>query len=247
MASVLTQAVVQPGRSSRRWSGESAARPGPAAPAEAPLYVPPAARQYARVRLPPGSWAYQICDCWSMCPAVPLFSSVLFCYGYARTLSRAGLFPYRDVLLITFAYFVIQFSATQILSPYSALRREAEAEGSEFGEEREGEGAHSRHPYELFDSEGVAAPGWVFPLKFIVDVLGVIFWGLTVYARIKLVDKYRISEHRCLSCMCVTFCPPCALAQEMMHVDVVEHGSVQQDCRLTAQHPLAAEHAHELQ
>eukprot|EP00302_Diacronema_sp_CCMP2436_P038888 CAMPEP_0180018252 /NCGR_PEP_ID=MMETSP0984-20121128/20362_1 /TAXON_ID=483367 /ORGANISM="non described non described, Strain CCMP 2436" /LENGTH=224 /DNA_ID=CAMNT_0021941483 /DNA_START=1 /DNA_END=676 /DNA_ORIENTATION=- len=90
---------------------------------------------------------------------------------------------------------------------------------------------------DVFLESSVGRWYWLSNVLFFLVVSA--FFALHLIVRRRIVLKYAIEEHPALSCVLVLACPCCAVAQSAIHVDLVEHGAVQQDCSCAPKHPLA--------
>lgn len=66
-------------------------------------------------------------------------------------------------------------------------------------------------------------------IGFIVAIAVFVF---AVVLRIRISDKYKTGESGCVSCLCMWCCFPCALGQQMQHVDIAEYGKIDNGCHL---------------
>lgn len=195
---------------------------------EAQFHDAPAAAAPAGVGpgVPLGQWAFTLCDCWFMFPTLPILSSALHCIGCARMLSRARISAYRDILLITLGFAIFFIAAEVLLHAY--------ANGREY--EYTIWRGHKRHRHQE-EFEVLRLPDWYKPLKHAVEIVALVLWAAGIWVRYMIVNKYAIREPWYHSCAVAACCPPCALGQQLMHVDMVEYGEVQRDCDLGAKHP----------
>lgn len=82
-----------------------------------------------------------------------------------------------------------------------------------------------------------AASGATFP-HVPVFVLFPLIAVIVLYVRRRLVRKYQLGERASKTLILACCCMPCSIAQQAMHVDLVEYGAVQTDCSLKEEHPL---------
>ena len=53
---------------------------------------------------------------------------------------------------------------------------------------------------------------------------------MLTFLRCTLVRKYKLRERPIVSCLCASFCMPCSLGQQALHIDLAERGYVHQPC-----------------
>mmetsp|Transcript_35615 Transcript_35615/g.83686 ORF Transcript_35615/g.83686 Transcript_35615/m.83686 type:complete len:202 (-) Transcript_35615:109-714(-) len=178
------------------------------------------------VSAPAGKWATDLCACWtSPWCLMPCCSLLTPCVPLARAAGRAGVLPFSLVLLVGGACF------TAIsLWPEPTNTAVVVVTPSQPSIDVEGE-------VDVFLESSVGRWYWLSNVLFFLVVSA--FFALHLIVRRRIVLKYAIEEHPALSCVLVLACPCCAVAQSAIHVDLVEHGAVQQDCSCAPKHPLA--------
>lgn len=76
-----------------------------------------------------------------------------------------------------------------------------------------------------------------------LNIPDLILVGLVVFSyilRTKIVQKYNTGESQCTSCLLVCFCGPCALGQQMQHIDLEESGAIDNGCHFNEKPPATA-------
>jgi Cys-rich protein (TIGR01571 family) len=166
-----------------------------------------------------GQWAVDLCACWSSPYCVLPFCSLCSpCVPLARAAGRSGVLPYWRVLLVALVLSVI-------LMVWPAPGEETLVE------------TDSGELYLLRVVDTSTAAFWIGQVLFYALFLA--FLVLVLVVRRKLIRKYELQEHPARTLAYVLLCWPCAVAQQSMHVDLVEVGAVQTDCSCGEHHPLA--------
>lgn len=200
--------------------GQGAAAEPPTYAEAVGVYDPSSDVRYPRVEhVQPGSWAADICDCWTAFPGVCCW--VYWCpfVVFARVWHRAGFGSYSSIFALTAGLFLASCTVNYIAAIWSA-DHEMQFDNDEMDQ-----------PF--------VEPLTVKVLRWLSLMLIFLLWCFLVLTRVKLIRKYTLTENRCVTCLLSCCCMPCALGQQMMHVDVMEHGTVQTDCSCDANHPNA--------
>lgn len=103
-----------------------------------------------------------------------------------------------------------------------------------------------QHSEVVTDDEGIVEirqtedrPFWVILSSSVESVVSGFLLLFLVALRCTLVRRYHVNEDPIVSCLTATCCTGCSIAQQAMHVDLVEYGEVDQDCSVTGEHRLA--------
>lgn len=177
----------------------------------------------------PTEWAAGLCACWTAFPGVCCLSYPFYCLGLARVWHRARLGSYASVVALTAGLF-----AALVLINVASVAITFRSNSAQLMDQL-------RDDDETLDDKDIVLvePYSVVVLRWVAYLVAVAQWGLLMYTRLKLVERYKLREHPAVSCLATTLCGTCSLGQQMMHVDMMEQGLVDTDCSCDADHPRA--------
>ena len=179
-----------------------------------------------------GKWAVDLCACCVTTPycLLPCCATCAPCVPLARAAGRAGVLPYRRVFAVSLALVVVLMAWP---SPHADVYAVPEEPVDDAQTD-----ARNATDYERYDYVIVRDRDY-WPLQLGFYLVATALFALTLVVRRRLVVKYGIDEHPCVSCALLACCSQCAIGQQAMHVDLVEVGAVQADCSCAEAHPLS--------
>lgn len=188
-----------------------------------------------------GRWAAGLCACWSspMC-VLPFISACAPCVPMARAAHRAGVGRYYTVLGLTGTLVILLLCvpSPRMVEEY-LVTMDTNVSLAELMPNATTAIDEGRLPASVELIVVDPTVRYYLPLAW-----SIVYWTLVavlslvaVVLRLRLVRRYQIQENPCISLLLVAACTGCAVAQQQMHVDLVEVGSVQHDCGLGPDHP----------
>jgi hypothetical protein len=131
-------------------------------------------------------------------------------------------------------FFCMMFCLESLVA-YSSLLVLEESTARAFNASQDADPGLGDEPVEV---EIVLPPG-VQLLQALIWLLYALMMSAAIYIRTLVVRKYNVAETLGVSAAVSICCTPCSLGQQMMHIDLEEHGSVDTECTLRADHPNA--------
>lgn len=163
-------------------------------------------------------WGATLLDCLNF-PALAFCSLFFPVVPLARQVARARMAPYVMV-------FVVLLTVTFITSTCGAMQSSWNAEHTTVVSDEDGFHVEADEPY----------PAWYFVVVGIGAILGMGFCIFRLALRRTLISRYDLEEPFWKTLVVTSFCGPCAIGQQAIHVDVSEFGEVDQDCTLIGEH-----------
>mmetsp|Transcript_10211 Transcript_10211/g.30136 ORF Transcript_10211/g.30136 Transcript_10211/m.30136 type:complete len:189 (-) Transcript_10211:474-1040(-) len=158
-----------------------------------------------------GKWAVSLFACCAANPALPVCATCAPCVPLARAAHRARVGP----------FWLLYICGTAcVVTVHYAFNAE--------------------HTDPRYGRYATWEQSWRYFGLVCLFVGGCAFWVMATVVRRRLARKYLIREWF-IESMLTSLCVPCAVGQQAMHVDLVEYGSVSQDCSCVPDHSRRAE------
>jgi len=165
-----------------------------------------------------GRWRVGLFQCFEHAPLC--MCSVFFqCFPLARQVSRAQLAPYGLAVGALVGVLTLASVCQSMTSAWDQEHRRFVADDAGFRVETD-----------------EPPPVWYGLVSALSLLIGVGMCALLVLVRVALVRKYAIKEAPVVSALAALCCPPCAIGQQALQVDLAEYGEVDQDCTLVGEH-----------